>query len=49
MYELLTPSKVAQEIDNNNNSEKAPGIHEISPGPLKELSKKSYRYGNIFI
>jgi hypothetical protein len=39
-FSPVTPYEVAQEIDNNINSKKAPGIDEISPGVLKELSRK---------
>lgn len=40
-FKLITPIEVAQEIDNNINPKKAPGIDEISPGLLKELPKRA--------
>lgn len=36
----VTPLEIAQEIDNNINPKKAPGIDEISPGLLRELPRK---------
>lgn len=37
----VTPMEIAREIDTNINPKKAPGIDEISPGILKELSRKA--------
>lgn len=38
---LVSPMEVAQEIDNNLNPKKAPGIDEISPSLFKELPRKA--------
>ena len=40
-FKLVSPLEIAQEIDNNINPKKAPGIDEISPGLLKELPKRA--------
>ena len=40
-FKLMSPLEIAQEIDNNINPKKAPGIDEISPGLLKELPKRA--------
>lgn len=40
-FSPVTPMEVAQEIDNNFNKKKAPGIDELSPGLFKELSRKA--------
>lgn len=40
LFKYISPLEVAQEIDNNIKPGKVPGIDEISPRVLKELSRK---------
>ena len=43
MMKPITPYEAAQEIDKNLNPKKSPGIDEISPGLLKELTGKAVK------
>lgn len=44
----FAPVQIAEELDRNINSRKAPGIGQISSVVLKELSRKSICYTKLF-